>query len=166
MYYAACLHNRQHLQRYESDNSMLGVQSVEQAEGLIGEYLRDWAAGKYFMLGAFTKDSGDFAVQVYLGVNNWELPEFEVGFIADVEHEGQGYVSEAVRAALGLIFGPLGGWRAGLHCRESNLRSQRVAERCGFRLEGHIRENKRLPDGTFEGDYYYGLLKSEYEKQE
>jgi RimJ/RimL family protein N-acetyltransferase len=44
-----------------------------------------------------------------------------------------------------------------------NVRSRRVAERCGFVLEGHIRENKLNPDGTFSGSLYHGLLKSEWE---
>ena len=42
------------------------------------------------------------------------------------------------------------------------MRSRRVAERCGFALEGHIRENKLNPDGTFSGSLYFGLLESEF----
>lgn len=52
--------------------------------------------------------------------------------------------------------------RVRLHTSDTNLPSQRVAERCGFKLEGHIRQNKRDPDGTLSGDLYYRLLKSEY----
>jgi aminoglycoside 6'-N-acetyltransferase len=52
-----------------------------------------------------------------------------------------------------------------LRCNELNLRSQRVAERCGFAREGHVREVHREivhPDGRFSGDYLYGLLHSEF----
>ena len=50
-----------------------------------------------------------------------------------------------------------------MECDEANLRSRRVAERCGLVLEGHVRENKRNADGTLSGTLYFGLLKSEFE---
>ncbi len=49
-----------------------------------------------------------------------------------------------------------------LHCDETNMRSIRVAERCSMLREGHLRENRRNPDGTFSGSYIYGLLEHEY----
>ncbi len=39
----------------------------------------------------------------------------------------------------------------GFHCDDTNVRSRRVAERCGLVLEGHIRENKLNVDGTHSG---------------
>jgi RimJ/RimL family protein N-acetyltransferase len=101
--------------------------------------------------------------QIYIGPVNWDLPEFEVGFFADKDHEGQGFVSEAVQAMLDFLFVHLGAQRVRLHCSDTNVRSRRVAERCGFVLEGHIRENKLNPDGTFSGSLYFGLLKGEFE---
>ncbi len=55
--------------------------------------------------------------------------------------------------------------RVCLECDDTNLRSIHVAERCGFVQEGHIRENKRNPDGTISGKLHYGMLKSEYSAQ-
>jgi RimJ/RimL family protein N-acetyltransferase len=49
-----------------------------------------------------------------------------------------------------------------LECDDTNVRSQRVAERCGFTRIGHARENRRNPDGSLSGTLYYSLLKSEY----
>ena len=96
--------------------------------------------------------------QIYVGVANPDLPEFEVGFIADVDHEGQGYVSEAVRGVLPFLFGQLGAHRVRLECDDTNERSARVAERCGFTLEGHIRENHLRPGGSITGTLHYGLF--------
>jgi RimJ/RimL family protein N-acetyltransferase len=80
-----------------------------------------------------------------------------------VEHEGQGYVTEAVRVTLGIIFNQLHAHRVRLGCSETNLRSIRVAERCSMTQEGRLRENKRSPDGTYSNSLVYGLLKSEYQ---
>jgi len=78
-------------------------------------------------------------------------------------HEGRGFITEAVQATLRFIFEHLGAHRVRIHCDDTNERSYRVAERCGFVREGHIRENKRHPDGTKSGTLYFGLLKSELE---
>ncbi len=52
--------------------------------------------------------------------------------------------------------------RVRLERDDSNVRSYRVAERCGMVKEGHIRENKKNPDGTLSGTLHYGLLRSEF----
>ena len=60
-----------------------------------------WAARNCFFMGAFDKRTDEFVAQVYVGPTSWNVPEFEIGYFADKDHEGQGYVSEAARAALG-----------------------------------------------------------------
>ena len=162
MYFAVGQKNHQHLQQFEADNIILSAKTQEEAEITIRELNSDWIARNSFFLGAFDKQTLEFIAQIYIGVVNWELPEFEVGYFVDVDHQGKGFVTEAVKAALRFIFGYLKAQRVCLHTRDTNLPSQRVAERCGFTLEGHIRENKRDTDGTVSGDLYYGLLKSEY----
>jgi RimJ/RimL family protein N-acetyltransferase len=162
MYFAVGQTNRQHLQQFEAGNTVLSVKTEEEAEILIRELNVDWIARNSFFMGAFDKKTLEFIAQIYIGVVNWDLPEFEVGYFVDVDHQGKGFVTEAVKAALGFIFSYLKAQRVCLHTRDTNLPSQRVAERCGFILEGHIRENKRDAVGTVSGDLYYGLLKSEY----
>ena len=86
-----------------------------------------------------------------------------IGFFVDRDHEGQGYVTEAARAAMGSIFEYLGAHRVRMECDDTNERSWRVAERCGMVREGHIRENKVNADGTLSGTVHFGLLKREFE---
>jgi len=162
MYFAVGQKNRQHLQQFEADNIILSAKTQEEAEIIVRELNLDWLARKSFFMGAFDKKTLEFIAQIYVGVVNWDLPEFEVGYFVDVDHQGRGFVTEAVKAALGFIFDYLHAQRVCLHTRDTNLPSQGVAERCGFTLEGHIRENKRDPDGMVIGDLYYGLLKREY----
>ena len=70
-------------------------------------------------------------------------------------------MTEAVKAALGFVFGPLGAHRVRFECDDTNLRSLRVAERCGFVREGHIRQNHQHADGSVSGTLHLGLLRSE-----
>ncbi len=162
MYFRMSQRNKDHLRQFESGNAVMIIESEQDAERVIRDFIDGWKSRKYFFLGAFLKGSQEFAAQVYVGVVNPDLPEFEIGYIAEVNHEGQGYVTEAVKAALAWVFNSLGAHRVRLGCDEKNLRSIRVAERCGFVREGFTRETKRHRDGSLTGDVHYGLLWSEY----
>lgn len=161
-YYEMSLRNQAHLQRYEAGNPVHSIRCPEDAERLVREFAAVWQQGKAFFLAAFEKDTDIFVAQIYIGVANPDLPEFEVGFFADAGHEGQGYVSEAVRGVLAFLFVTLGACRVRLECDDTNQRSARVAERCGFVREGHIRENHLWPNGSVTGTLHYGLLASEF----
>jgi RimJ/RimL family protein N-acetyltransferase len=157
--------NRGHLRRFEAGNAAMTIESPADAERVLAEFTDGWTAGRAFFFGGFDKTSSDFVAQIYVGVANGELPEFELGFFADEAHEGQGWVTEAARRVLSFLFDELGARRVRLECDDSNLRSARVAELCGFRLEGHVRENHRWPDGSVTGTLHYGMLAREREMQ-
>jgi RimJ/RimL family protein N-acetyltransferase len=157
------LRNQAHLQRYEAENAAMTIGSAADAERVLADFAVAWMAGGAFFLGAFLRESGEFVAQIYVGVPNRDLPEFEVGFFADAQHEGQGCVGEAVRAVLRFLFAELNARRVWLECDDTNQRSARVAERCGFKLEGHFRENRLWPDGSVTGTLVYGLLADEHD---
>ena len=165
-YYVMSQRNKTHLARYESGNAVMTINTEEEAERVVGDFAASWAAGDAFFLGVFRRDTREFVAQIYIGAANRELPEFEIGFFADVEHEGQGYVAEATRGALRFIFEQLGAHRVRLRCDDTNAPSRRVAERCGMVREGHIRENKKNADGSISGTLHYGLLRSEFVRSE
>jgi len=162
-YYAMSQKNREHLACYESGNVVMTIKTEEDAEIAVRDLAADWVARNCFFMGAFDKRTDEFVAQIYVGPVNWELPEFAIGYFADVDHEGRGYVTEAVRAALEFIFEHLKAHRVRLECDDTNVRSIRVAERCGMVQEAHFRENKRNPDGTLSGTLCFGLLRSEFE---
>jgi RimJ/RimL family protein N-acetyltransferase len=163
-YYAVSRKNHEHLMRYESDNVVMQIKSEEDAEIIVRDLAADWVARNSFFIGAFDKSDGHFVAQVYVGPVSWNLPEFQIGFFVDKDHEGQGYMTEAARAALRFIFNDLHAYRVGAECDETNVRSMRVLERCGMVREGLLRENKRNAEGTISGTVHYGLLRKEYEQ--
>ena len=162
-YYAMSQKNRSHLARYEAENVVMSIESEEDAEVVVRELAAEWRARNCFFMGAFDRETEKFVAQVYVGSVNWDLPEFEIGFFVDKDHEGRGYVTEAVRATIGFIFEHLKAHRVRMECDDTNERSRRVVERCGMAREGHIRENKKNADGTLSGTLHFGLLKREYE---
>jgi ribosomal-protein-serine acetyltransferase len=162
-YYAMSLRNQEHLRRYEAENVAANITSESAADELVRELADKWAKRTCFFIGAFEKRTNTFVAQVYVGPVDWKLPEFEIGYFAEVAHEGKGYVTEAVKATLGILFRQLGAHRVRLGCDVTNLRSIRVAERCRMTREGTLRENRRNPDGTYSSSYIYGLLEGEFD---
>ena len=164
-FYAMSQKNRAHLARYEAGNVVMSIESEQDAEALVRELAAEWRARNCFFMGAFDRGTDEFVAQVFVGPVNPDVPEFAIGYFADRDHEGQGYVTEAAKAALEFAFKHLGAHRVRLECDDTNERSWRVAERCGLVREGHIRENKVNAGGERSGTLYYGLLKREFERE-
>lgn len=79
---------------------------------------------------------------------DWAVRRFEIGYWIRPEAAGQGHVSEAVRLLTALAFDRLAARRLEIRCDARNARSRAVAERCGFELEGVLRNEALGVDGT------------------
>jgi len=162
MYYAAGMRNRDHLAEFESDNVLLHLESKDHAEIVVRELAADRMAGNWFFIGIFEKASDQWCGQVYVEPTNSELLEFTIGFVADVHHEGKGYVSEAVSRALQMLFGDINAYRVKSECNENNIRSRRLLERCGFRWERYIKKDGVNTDRSINRGCLYVLSQEEY----
>ena len=74
---------------------------------------------------------------------DWRVPRFEIGYWLRTSHTGKGYITEAVTAIGAFAFDTLGAHRVEIRCDERNTRSSAVARRCGYDLEGILRNNAR-----------------------
>ena len=160
--YNAGSRNRDHLARFESDNFLRYLKNEIEAEKIARQLGEDWVNKTCFFIGIFETKSREWVGQVYIGPTSWEIPAFSIGYIADLNYEGKGYISEAVKGVLEMLFCTLKAQRVSADCHEENERSWRLLERCGFKREGHLRNNKINPDGSLHGDYLYGLLRDEF----
>ncbi|MBT2868884.1 GNAT family N-acetyltransferase [Chromobacterium violaceum] len=84
-------------------------------------------------------------------------------WLAD-SHVGRGVMSRALALLMRYAFEELGLHRLELGCAPENLRSCRVAERLGFRLEGELRDAQLL-NGRFWNMRCYGLLADEWKNR-
>jgi len=165
MLFDAGIRNIDHLSRFESGNILMNLESVEHAEITARQLAVDWAARNCFFIGIFDKTSRAWVGQIYVGPTSWRLPEFTIGFAADKEFEGKGYMAEAVNSVLTMLFDVMGAHRIKSDCNELNIRSAKLLERCGFKREGHLRQNRRNPDGSFHGDFLYGMLAQDFRER-
>lgn len=103
------------------------------------------------------RDTGD-AVGLTGFFPDWRpYQQGEVGFIISPEHQGKGYAVESLRGVLDFAFDQCGFHRLQANVLEGNDASRRVLEKCGFRLEGCLRENYRIGD-TWHNDWLLGIL--------
>jgi RimJ/RimL family protein N-acetyltransferase len=161
-YFDMIRRNRDHLAGVMPD-FILTVGSTEEAETLMRHWSADWAARNRFCLGVWEKDTGGFVAEIYIQGMDWDVPTIELGYFADVNGQGRGFVTEAVAAAVDMIFADMRAHKICVVCDDANSKSHAVAERCGFIKEGVLREQKRRPGGGFISSRFYGLLRSEYE---
>jgi len=106
----------------------------------------------------FAKDSGRLVASAGLHRTDWKLPRTEVGYWVRSTEVGKGYASEAVMALTGWALDELGAKRVELVADETNLGSRAVAERCGFQLEGRLRNTLQSPDGRLRNSCVYARV--------
>jgi RimJ/RimL family protein N-acetyltransferase len=89
---------------------------------------------------------------------NWDVPKLEIGYWVRTSMAGQGYCTEAVNALVEFARRELGANRLEICSDPRNLNSRKVAERCGFTLEGIQRKNMRDPFGGLRDSCIYALV--------
>jgi RimJ/RimL family protein N-acetyltransferase len=136
--------------------------SVEETETFVRQAYAKWIIREDFPLFLFLRGTRTFVGASGLHPKNWEVPRFEIGYWCRKRFEGQGYISEAVRAITTLGFETFGARRMEIRCDSRNTRSRRVAERAGYRLEGELRNADVANDGTLRHELLFSLTPEEY----
>ena len=83
----------------------------------------------------------------------------EIGYWLGREHWGQGIMPQAVKGLVDYGFNKLKLHRISAVIFAPNTRSSRVMEKCGFFLEGTLRDRYMLEDGLVDGKVYSILSK-------
>lgn len=86
----------------------------------------------------------------------------ELGWVLDPSYAGRGLATEAVAAALGICFGPLGLRRVLAECFAANTASWRLMERVGMRREAHHVADSLHRSGEWLDGLTYALLAEEW----
>jgi len=113
----------------------------------------DWAV--------LRKTDGAFLGEAVL--NDYDADNASVNYriwLAGPQAYGHGYGTEATRLVLDYAFGTAGLHRVSLGVLDFNPRARRVYEKCGFRLEGRLREALRW-DGRWHDELVMSVLSSD-----
>ena len=112
------------------------------------------------------RPDGQSAPDRFIGMINYHARQpwnrrLALGWILVPSYQGQGYMQEALRAALAHCFTTLDTHRIEAEIEPENLRSARLAQRLGFQREGLLRERLIVADQP-RNLQMYGLLRSEW----
>jgi RimJ/RimL family protein N-acetyltransferase len=139
------------------------VPTLEESEATVRQGAARWITREDLWMMIIRKADGLWLGGSGLHRIRWDVPRFEIGYWIRPEAEGQGYVSEAVRAITSFAFGTLHAERVEIHCEAANTRSAAVAQRCGYTLEGRLRSHSRNNQGELVDDLIFSMLPPEWE---
>lgn len=154
--------NYEHLKEHVDE--VTEITTEEQAEIKAREHAAEWVSRTRFVMTVWEKGVQALVGQIWIEPTNWDVPLFEIGWFLSKDREGKGMMTEAVRRCLTFLFEDLHAHKVHVRARETNVRSARVAERCGFVREGLLRDNARTGESAWVGLVCYGMLEGEYEK--
>jgi RimJ/RimL family protein N-acetyltransferase len=141
--------NRDHLWPFMPWSRNCEITGIQE---FVDESVDNWEKRAGFVWVLWACASNDILGTIGLHHLNWKQRNSEVGYWISACAEGQGLVSEALRAVEAAVFGA-GLHRIELRCRPDNLRSAAVAKRNGFEQEGRLRDFWQD-----EGRYYDALV--------
>lgn len=110
----------------------------------------------------FDKEKQRFVGSSGLHRIDWSIPKFEIGYWCRKQCQGKGYVSEAVRGLTVFAFEILKANRVEIRVDQRNVRSRRVAERLGYKLEGVLRNHELAVDGKLTNTCIYAMVPEEF----
>ncbi|MCQ2546101.1 MAG: GNAT family N-acetyltransferase [Clostridia bacterium] len=88
----------------------------------------------------------------------------EMGYSLAKSRWKRGYMTEAAKRIIRYAFDELNLTVLMIRTSETNFRSQRVIEKCGFTYEGTLRRAYRLYDRSIREVRCYSMLREEYEE--
>jgi RimJ/RimL family protein N-acetyltransferase len=130
--------------------------SLDDAESFVRRSIAQYVLRENLTFSCFDKTTGRHICNSGLHRINWDVPRFEIGYWCRSSETGKGYVTEVVRALSKLCF-ELKAARVEIRCDDLNFKSAAVAERCGFTLEGVLKNNERNPNGELRSTRVYAL---------
>lgn len=135
-----------------------GEQTIDTAETYCRTAQANFLARRDLPFFIFDKVTGQLVGAAGLHRTVWATPKTEIGYWGRVSRANEGLVSEAVGAMTRYAFDHLRAVRVEIVTDEANMPSRRVAERCGFLLEGIHRNERRAPDGTLRHTCVYARV--------
>ena|SRR6218665_360240 len=134
--------------------------SFEESEAVVRRQRADFVLRKDLVYQIYDREPAGRRLLGGTGLHrlDWAVRRFEIGYWIRSSVEGQGYVSEAVRALAQMAFEQLRARRVEIRMDEQNRRSRAVAERCGFELEGILRNDNLTPAGELRNTCVYARI--------
>lgn len=134
-----------------------GDQPVANYETFARRAVANFATRDQINMLIFLRDSGELIGTCGMHHIKWNMPTGEIGYWLRSGHTGRGLMTEAVIGWTQYAW-MIGMQRVEIRCNDRNLRSARVAERAGYRLDGVLRNEARDTAGDLCDTRVYSLI--------
>lgn len=132
-----------------------GEQTIESAEAWCRNSEANFLGRRDLPFLVLERATGQLVGAAGLHRTVWSTPKTEIGYWGRTSRARNGFIGEAVTALARYAFDHLRAVRIEIVTDEENAPSRRLAERCGFVLEGVLRNERRAPDGTLRNTCIY-----------
>lgn len=123
--------------------------SIEETEEHIRLATANWILKNneepWLELYIFDRQSGDFIGGTGFHHMNWDIPLVETGYWIRTSYSSQGLMTEAINALTQYAFKQMAVKRIAITCDIENARSQKIAERLNYTLEGILKSHRKKP---------------------
>jgi len=141
------------------------IKDVADADAHLQSLEADFLACNRFVMGIWLKEEGIFIGEIWIEPKSPQIPSYEIGYYIDHGYTRKGLATEAAKTAIDFIFEELAAHKIVITTKDYNIPSFKVAEKLQFKREAHFRENQKENNKRF-GQYFYGLLRSEYQQMQ
>jgi len=139
------------------------VRNVDTARIRIRYLQAEWILRDRLVWGLFNKEDQQLLGEIGLVHPDWSVVSFQVSYWLRKSAQGHGYMREALRAITALVFETISASRVEVRVESDNLRSRKVPEALGYRLEGVLRRDHVGLDGELTDMCVYALTSEDYE---
>ena len=132
--------------------------TLERSEAYAREAHAKWLARETLDFTWYERAEGRLIGKGGLHTIEWAIPKFEIGYWVRTSAVGRGYATEATGALTRFAREHLGARRLEITSDVRNTASRRVAEKCGYELEGIRRLSRRDHDGRLSDSCLYARV--------
>jgi RimJ/RimL family protein N-acetyltransferase len=134
------------------------TQTAQESERYCRMMYSHYIGRTQFAYNLLRKSDGAFVGHSSLHTLDWTVPAGEIGYWVHADHQGQGYITEAVIGICKFAFEVMDMARVELRCNVRNTASAAVARRAGFALCGTLHNNALDVYGSLRSTHVFEKL--------
>ena len=159
-YFEMVSYNRKRLENFFT-GTVSRTDSYENTKTFVSEMLERVQARTYFPYVLIDNSNGRLAGFFDMKNIDWSIPKTELGCYIDLDYENKGITSMVMKAFIEICFTEYQFEKIFFRTHTSNHPVHRIAEKCGFTIEGTLRKDYKTTSGELVDLVYYGMLREE-----
>ena len=150
--------NRPRLEAFFS-NTVARTKTLDDTRDYVKEIAKK-IKNKIYLPHFLINEDNDF-VTGFIDLKNidWNIPRGELGYFIDEKYLNQGIGTKMLQAFGDFCFEHHGFQKLFLRTHETNYSARKIAEHCGFEIEGKLRRDYKTTEGELVDLLYYGKVK-------